>query len=93
MEFEDTEEIKPKKTPVNQKYVAEFCSGHGVFNKKQISQENLNKISYNFGVPEERLYNITSVSQLTKIINEYSQIPIPVEEDLNSELIQILRVI
>jgi hypothetical protein len=75
----------------NQKYITEFCNYHGVFENEFISQRNMNKISYNFGVDQFYLSNIKNLKQLNKTIKKHAQIFPPVVEDINSELLQMLR--
>ncbi len=70
---------------VNKDYLYEFCNHHNVFDSKEISEENLNKLNYNFGVPKVRLYNIHNLEDLERTINKHSRIPIEADQDVNHE--------
>jgi hypothetical protein len=70
---------------ISRDYLEEFCNHHMIFNFKEISEENLNKLSYNFGVSKDRLYSIKNIEQLEKTINKHAQVPIEAESDINHE--------
>jgi hypothetical protein len=79
---------------VNKKYLREFCKYHGIFvnESQKISQSNVNKICYNFGIDNFYIYPVKNMQELKKAIDNHSLFPIPADEDLGSELLQMLRI-
>ncbi len=78
---------------INPEYLKEFCEYHNIFSEKDqfISQSNINKISYNFGIENFYIALVKNIKQLEKRINKFSEIPAPIDKDINSDLINMLN--
>ncbi len=71
---------------VNQEYLSEFCRTFNVLQKGYLTGINKSKINYTFGIPIEKLENITTKKTLKEKINEYFTINSEVEKDLAFEV-------
>jgi hypothetical protein len=80
-----------KEKTLDQEYLVEFCKYNNIFCERPMSQNSINKISYNFGVDPFYLSNIRNINQLDKIIKIESGTAPSILEDINSELLQMLK--
>jgi hypothetical protein len=75
---------------VNLDYLKEFCNYHFIFPDETLSEENIDKLNYNFGIEKSKLFLIKSINDLEEMINKYSQLPTEADEDTNRELVEML---
>jgi hypothetical protein len=76
---------------INLEYLNEFCEENRIFSTKYINNQNKHKIEYYFGVPKERLVEISNINQLEEKINEFGESPSQADKDFDEEINKIYR--